>query len=384
MFNSKQKNSMKKLNILLITLAALMSFSSCEEDPDLKIAAEIVPPVLESLTPENFVITEGMNLYDKIANWHWKAPEYGFPASVKYTVEGDISAEFAMPFSIGTVKATSIAITGEMLNKAGMAFAEESVPVTLFVRLKAVVDSDEFGAYAPETYSNIQRITFTPYIAEKPLKAPYYIIGNLVQGVPEWTGDASHIGNGLQVFFSDDSNMDNKKYTYTGNFNSGGNFKIQVAAGKWDGAYTFQSAGKLVGENSGGDIPGPSTAGLYTLTIDLIDLTYNFTPYTGETTTYSRIGIIGDATANGWDSDMEMTQITPHIWVMTTDLNAGELKFRANNAWDMSWGGSDIPFGVGNSAPGGSNFSIEKAGTYFLAINDLTGHYIIMRKDLMP
>lgn len=153
---------MKKINILLLALVSLMLFS-CGDDDKLTIASEITPPVLEALTPENFVITENVNLFDKIATWHWTAPDYGFNASIEYIVQADTSATFANAFDIGSTKTNSISITAETLNKTGLNFTSQAEPITLFVRLKAAIAADENQAYAPEVYSNTQMITFTPY-----------------------------------------------------------------------------------------------------------------------------------------------------------------------------------------------------------------------------
>ncbi|MDR1091574.1 MAG: hypothetical protein LBL79_10900, partial [Prevotella sp.] len=69
------------------------------------------------------------------------------------------------------------------------------------------------------------------------------------------------------------------------------------------------------------------------------------------------------------------------------DLKVGDVKFRADEAWGTDWGAQtasdqDFPFGLGKS--GGDNFKIEKAGKYFLALNDLTGHYIIIPMTDLP
>lgn len=374
---------MKKLHILLFTLAAL-TFFSCEDDDNLTIKEEITPPVLEALTPENIVITEDMNLYDKIAYWHWKAPDYGFQAAVQYTVQADTTAAFSMPYTIGTSNATSIDITTDMLNKAGAAFAEESLPITLFVRLRAAIDTDEFGTHAPIVYSNSQMITFTPLVLEKPQKAAVYITGSLIEGLETWKNEISEIGKGLQVFFSDDSSMDNRKYSYTGTFVGASEFKIISEAGIWGTAYAHDGDGKIVQKDPGNNIPGPASSGLYTLSVDFVELSYKFTPYTGEVSTYNRIGVAGDATPTGWDNDTEMNQVTPHIWTLEMELTAGELKFRVDNKWDTSWGGTDLPFGIGDSSGESKNLVIEKAGNYLIAFNDLTKQYVIMRKDRMP
>lgn len=183
---------MKKINILLLSLISLILFS-CENDDKLTIASDIKSPVLETLTPENLVISESMNLYDKIANWHWTSADYGFSASIEYTIQADTSATFTNPFNIGSVKATSITITGEALNKAGLNFTSKAEPITLFVRLKAGIAADENAAYAPEVYSNIQRITFTPY----PLyPSNLYMIG---KDFGDWIWESTDVVNMIPV-----------------------------------------------------------------------------------------------------------------------------------------------------------------------------------------
>lgn len=82
--------------------------------------------------------------------------------------------------------------------------------------------------------------------------------------------------------------------------------------------------------------------------------------------TVSTWGVVGDATANGWDGpDVAMALSTEDgidYLVATTDLKAGEFKFRANNDWAVNFGDSGA--GDGTLARDGGNFKVSEAGTY--------------------
>lgn len=101
-------------------------------------------------------------------------------------------------------------------------------------------------------------------------------------------------------------------------------------------------------------------AGYYQVDVDLSEKTYTLTPITS-------IGIIGSASPNGWDSDVDMTYVpynkdTKEVngyWEKTITLSAGEIKFRANDGWDISWGGELDHLTTKN----GGNITVE-AGTY--------------------
>ena len=69
-----------------------------------------------------------------------------------------------------------------------------------------------------------------------------------------------------------------------------------------------------------------------------VDLTSQALTYTA----INRVGVIGSATAGGWDSDQAMTyNATDKCWeIKGITLTEGEIKFRANEAWDLDWGGN--------------------------------------------
>lgn len=100
-------------------------------------------------------------------------------------------------------------------------------------------------------------------------------------------------------------------------------------------------------------------AGYYKVDVDLESKSYVLTPIT-------TIGIIGSASPNGWDSDVDMTYVPynaetkePGYWeAKDITLASGEIKFRANDDWAINWGGDTNAL-----TQGGDNISVE-AGTY--------------------
>ena len=118
-------------------------------------------------------------------------------------------------------------------------------------------------------------------------------------------------------------------------------------------------SGTGYGENfstapNAGNIVMTEPAGYYKVEVDLFEKTYKLTPITS-------IGIIGSAAPNGWDSDVDLTyNVKERCWeVKDIKLKAGEIKFRANDDWDISWGGELDKLTTKN----GGNITVE-AGTY--------------------
>lgn len=91
-------------------------------------------------------------------------------------------------------------------------------------------------------------------------------------------------------------------------------------------------------------------------------------------------GIIGPAQAGGWDTDTDMTwDATKGCWAIAdVTLSAGEMKFRANDAWDVNVGGS-----FDNLVENGGNIAVE-AGTYdielYLERTDSNKAYAVLTK----
>lgn len=155
--------------------------------------------------------------------------------------------------------------------------------------------------------------------------------------------------------------------------------------GNWDACYGCvndgdnAASGALVNTGAGA-ISAPS-AEYYTFSVDLATMTYSWTKLDNQTPTeYTKMGVIGDF--NGWASDLEMTQVTPHNWHVVATVTGGGLKFRANADWGINWGAavtiSESDF-YGKGVNNGDNISVP-AGTYAFYLNDITGDFAIVKQ----
>ena len=99
--------------------------------------------------------------------------------------------------------------------------------------------------------------------------------------------------------------------------------------------------------------------GIYYFTVDTDKMTWKSMEITS-------FGIIGDATPGGWDAETELTYAGGLVWKGEVALVGGkEYKFRANNKWDFSLGGSLDNLNE-NNAP---NLKCAEDGTYEITLN---------------
>ena len=120
--------------------------------------------------------------------------------------------------------------------------------------------------------------------------------------------------------------------------------------GEYNSSHFSTYEGGLAPSTDGSNINMP-TAGFYYIVADVMNA-----KLTATATTW---GIIGDATADGWNSDQNMTwNSDKKCWTATLTLTDGTMKFRANGGWDINVGGKidDLSFG-------GDNMTVQ-AGTY--------------------
>lgn len=144
---------------------------------------------------------------------------------------------------------------------------------------------------------------------------------------------------------------------YTGYmFLDGSGFKF-CSQPNWDGT---NYGGAFFGE-ADDNIIMTQPAGFYKVDVDLSEKKYELTPIT-------TIGIIGDATENGWSGDdINMTYVPYNketkegrYWeVKDITLKTGVIKFRANDDGALSWGGELDNLTTKN----GGNIAVEE-GTY--------------------
>lgn len=181
-------------------------------------------------------------------------------------------------------------------------------------------------------------------------------------------------------------------YHYTGYF-AVGSFKLREQKNDWQPQWGKGDADGDLAGNPGtqSDDPGTisvATAGYYTFTVNLVDLSYSIEAYDASgATEYDTIGVIGSGTSTGWDSDTDCTKSTfdPHIWYINIDLTSGnEFKFRADNEWTIAWGGNQDPAAVNygvSTSDGGVNFTIPETGNYSIIFNTLSFRYSYVLND---
>lgn len=131
-------------------------------------------------------------------------------------------------------------------------------------------------------------------------------------------------------------------------------FKFKPNADNWDGDWECVGEGQI-GQGSD-NCPAPATAGFYMIDVDLTAMTYQLT-------LISTVGIIGPAQAGGWETDTDLTyNATGRYWeASNVVLAADDLKFRANDNWDIDWGGSlaDLRYKGGNISVSAGTFNVK-------------------------
>jgi hypothetical protein len=170
-------------------------------------------------------------------------------------------------------------------------------------------------------------------------------------------GDATPTGWGGQTDMT--YNPASQTFSLALHLTSGGGFKFRGTS-DWSVNYGSKTAdGKLDTQNDN-NIPCTLTAD-YAITLDLshpLEYTYSANAW----------GIIGNATAGGWDNDQDMTwDAVNGVFTATIPMTAGEWKFRANNAWTINFGGSLTAL-----TQDGGNFAIATSGNYTITLNPWT------------
>ena len=148
------------------------------------------------------------------------------------------------------------------------------------------------------------------------------------------------------------ANYDGK---YEGFYYLDGDFKFKPNADNWADDYEYVSEGKLI-QTGGPNVPNPG-AGFYKINLDEAALTYSLTKV-------NYISIIGTVNGN-WDTDTDLTYNTATgAWETTATLSAGDMKFRLNHDWAISWGGNGSTTAFDNLTSNNSANLAVSAGTY--------------------
>lgn len=199
------------------------------------------------------------------------------------------------------------------------------------------------------------------YLIKASLETMTYSLTKTIWGI---LGDATPNGWGDETALT----YDPASATWKGVFHlSAGEFKFR-ANHNWD--YNYGSTAGDETLNAGGTNIAVAVEADYQIILDLS----HPNEYTYQA---NRWGIIGSATASGWDSDQNMTwNATSEVFTVTLDLTAGEFKFRANDAWALDYGDSGAD---GTLDQGGTNISVAESGNYTITLDLDNGIYALVR-----
>lgn len=173
--------------------------------------------------------------------------------------------------------------------------------------------------------------------------------------------------NGLSWSFAAEPTMWTNNYTdYVGMAVLGKEFKFAPQAG-WSDDFGSDK-GLEFNTTEGGELIGKGLAtGKGNINVAEPGLYYIALNYLSKDLTLTKLaswGIIGGF--NGWGGSVEMTKVDDFTYTVTQGMNEGdEWKFRANDQWSVSLGGS-----FDNLDPfNGKNFVCGETGTYDITLN---------------
>ena len=350
---------MKRKNLIPIIIVVLAVLLGCEKDEVRTVVHVNTPPQWATAGGGSYVFLEE-DVNDPFQTFTWTKADFGFQAPTSYTVEFDFAgASFSDPQIVGVTTNLQFPVTvGEMNNKLLAAEAVSGVASDIEFRTYAAVHTD-----VDTLYSNLISMNITPYDVVVAYTAMY--VPGSYQGV--WDASLGWGGwdpaNEFTKVYSVANDGAYEGYLYFNEAETGLKFS-QVPA--WEGPYEVadpEADGKsgTLQIGGGNDIKVTNTGFpiYYLVKADLNALTYSFTA--------TDWGLIGDATAGGWDSDEDMTyDPVSDTWSITTDLTAAKIKFRANDDWAINYGD---PLGNGKLVQDGADIIIDAAGNYTITMN---------------
>lgn len=339
---------MKKLSLYFLALVGILAFSSCDKG-ELGPVMNSDPgnPSIKSPESGQSYTLNKDNAQDTLMTIEWNDPDYGFTAAPDITIQMDNTGnDFGDPKTFATAHGISYSITVKEMNSLllGAGYKPQQQVDLDFRVVAAITDSMEQKISEPISLS------FTPYSTCK--YCDYIYMPGSYQGASGYTNDWSPAD--APALKTVDLTDNYEGYVYMANTDN--QFKF-TADQNWGTAFGQGSSDNALSA-SGGNISEPES-GYFKVNANINSMTYSLTKTTW--------GVIGDATANNWDSDQDMTyDPDAKVWSVTLDLSAGAIKFRANNAWDLNYGDTG---GDGTLEAGGDNISVSSAGNYTITLD---------------
>ena len=318
-------------------------------------ASTTTPPVAQATASQNAV------------TFTYTPADFGFDAAMDYTLQFDKkTGNFTSPSEIAlTSSGTKTLKQGELNGMAVSVGMTTGVQDTIQVRVKYNAKTRQNVPVGTPAYSNIVKLVFTPYFDVVNYEFPQALrIAGNYQGWDPGTAPSIVDKNA-----SGTTGTNYEGYIY---FNDPSPQFKMVKGNNW-GAGDFGASSSTVLTNGGSNVTLSAGAGVYKINANTSAMTWSGTKI-------NTWGIIGDATPGGWGASTAMTFVTPPAgsagnvkWTITTNLTAGELKFRANDDWGINFG-DNTPR---DNKPdyNGANIPVPVAGNYTITLDLLAGNY---------
>lgn len=333
-------------------MAAVLILASCKKEAVGPVITDPTAPVISAPAAGTSLILAETNTTEVITFTWSAAANYGFAAAVTYKVEMSLPGDnFATPSAIIITSALTGTLSyGDLNNLLMAAELAPGVNADLQIRIAASVSD-----LVPSAYSSALTLSVKPYRVI--VNYPKLYCPGSYQG---WAPATAPVVSSL---------LSDGKYEGYINFpNAGTQFKFTQGP-NWDVNWGDDGADGTLNP-TGANIVA-ANAGYYKINVNIPALTY--------TIAKTVWGVIGTATPGGWDSDQKMTfDVAAGTWSITLDLVAGDLKFRANDAWDINYGDNKTNLSLDFN---GANIPIAAAGNYTVTL-DLRGPiytYVIVK-----
>lgn len=304
---------MKTQLLSWLGLAVALLMAGCQKDEIKAVVQPGAAPALQASTTT--LALQAADAAKDAITFSWGAVDYGYPAAVTYTLQFDKKGNsFKAPIEMANAnslkKTFSVADFNALLISLGVTPGTSG-------QIEARIKSDVSPSVA-SVVSAASTITGTPYMVI--INYPALYVPGAYQG---WSPDKAP----KIVSVKSDKNYEG----YVNFPDASTEFKLTDAPNWNNGIFGDKSGGASGLIASPGDNFKATGAGYYLIKADL-----NANKWSILKTTWA---VIGSATPKGWDADTPLTyDAAKGTWSAVVTLVKGEIKFRANGAWDLNYG----------------------------------------------
>lgn len=349
---------MKNIKYLLFALIGILAVTACSDDKE--------NPIYNSTTAGAPTLTALSNAYtlaqtdaDKtFATFSYTAANWGLKLATSYTLQTSLTEDFAKTYDLGTSTDVSIPVVTKNINSILINKGiQPGSPTKMYFRILANATGLSGNVSKINTLTSTTVSTqVTPYDMDINYPKVYII------------GDFNGWDHTKDLFlYSFESNT-----TYSGLIDFGSKaangFKITGIAG-WEDNVNWGSGSTTITSPEASPIQliaGGNSGNIKNFSKEFYNFTYDTSSLIlKKNFSFNTLSIIGSA-VGGWDTTNDVVMsydTTKQRFSIETSFSAGEIKFRADKDWALSWGGSNGVLKVG-----GDNISV-KAGKYRVIVD---------------